>query len=152
MKPVHSANNAIAASALLALLSFQPAWAQTNTERVAPPGVDKSAKTRTLELGAKILQGNRPVEIMDIYLDGFHPMKDHPEMQMEAHHFCHQVNEDFAQCALFDGNTKSANLNGIEYIISEKVFATLPEAERKYWHPHNGEILSGHRSSALLTI
>jgi hypothetical protein len=44
---------------------------------------------------------------------------------------------------LFDGNTRDANLNGIEYIISEKLFDTLPPAERKYWHPHNYEILSG---------
>jgi hypothetical protein len=62
---------------------------------------------------------------------------------MEAHHFCRQVNEDFAQCALFDGNTANANLNGIEYIISEKLFETLPKEERQYWHPHNFEILSG---------
>jgi hypothetical protein len=62
---------------------------------------------------------------------------------MEAHHYCHQINEDFAQCALFDGNTKDANLNGIEYIISERLFNTLPEQEKRYWHPHNGEILSG---------
>jgi hypothetical protein len=80
---------------------------------------------------------------MDIYPVGFHPMKDGPAHQMEAHHFCHQVNEDFAQCVLFDGSTAQARLNGFEYIISEKLFASLREAERKYWHPHNGEILSG---------
>ena len=62
---------------------------------------------------------------------------------MEAHHFCRQVNEDFAQCALFDGNSEDANLNGIEYIISARVFDQLPVEERPYWHPHNGEILSG---------
>jgi hypothetical protein len=80
---------------------------------------------------------------MDVYLVGFHPMKEDPGHQMEAHHFCRQVNEDFAQCALFDGNTRDANLNGIEYIISEKLFETLPQEERPYWHPHNFEILSG---------
>jgi hypothetical protein len=36
-----------------------------------------------------------------------------------------------------------ANLVGIEYIISERQFEGLPEEEKKYWHPHNGEILSG---------
>jgi hypothetical protein len=96
-----------------------------------------------LEAGAKVLQGNAPLAGFDIYLNGFHPMKDHPEMQVEAHHFCRQVNEDLAQCALFDGNTRTANLNGIEYIISEKLYASLPAGERQYWHPHNGEILSG---------
>jgi hypothetical protein len=70
-------------------------------------------------------------------------MKDDPAHQMEAHHFCRQVNEDLAQCALFDGNTDNANLNGIEYIISERLFETLPGDERQYWHPHNYEILSG---------
>lgn len=34
-------------------------------------------------------------------------------------------------------------MTGIEYIISERLFATLPSEERGYWHPHNGEILSG---------
>ncbi|HRO61288.1 MAG TPA: OBAP family protein [Burkholderiaceae bacterium] len=109
----------------------------------APPGDDKSLKTRALEMGAKLLQGNAPPARMDIYLVGFHPMKDHPDQQMEAHHYCQQVNQDFAQCVLFDGNGSDAKLTGIEYIISEKLFDSLPEDERDYWHPHNGEILSG---------
>jgi hypothetical protein len=108
-----------------------------------PPGEDKAAKTRLLEIGAKVLQGNAPVAALDVHLVGFHPMKQHPEHQMEAHHYCRQVNEDFAQCAVFDGAGADANLNGIEFIISERLFETLPAAERKYWHPHNGEILSG---------
>ncbi|HWL28584.1 MAG TPA: DUF1264 domain-containing protein, partial [Burkholderiaceae bacterium] len=110
---------------------------------VQPPGAEKSGTTRVLELGAKVLQGNSPLGPFDVYLVGFHPMKDHPEQQTEAHHYCSQVNEDFAQCVLFDGNSRDANLNGIEYIISEKAFDSLPQEERQYWHPHNGEILSG---------
>jgi hypothetical protein len=108
-----------------------------------PPGADKSAKTRTLEAGAKLLQRNTPLGPMDVYLVGFHPMKDHPEQQMEAHHYCRQVNEDFAQCALFDGNGRDASLTGIEYIVSGRLFETLAADERQFWHPHNGEILSG---------
>jgi hypothetical protein len=110
---------------------------------VDPKGADTTMKTDALKAGAAALQTSAPLSGMDVYLSGFHPMKDDPSHQMEAHHFCRQVNEDFAQCALFDGNTESANLNGIEYIISEKLFATLPAGERKYWHPHNYEILSG---------
>jgi hypothetical protein len=111
--------------------------------KTAPAGEAKSGKTKTLEAGAKLLQSNSPIHGFDIYLVGFHPMKEHPELQMEAHHYCHQMNEDFAQCILFDSNTSNANMNGIEYIISEKLFNTLPAGEKKYWHPHNGEILSG---------
>jgi len=116
---------------------------EASQPKTAPLGEAKSAKTKTLETGAKMLQGNSPVKGFDIYLVGFHPMKDHPEMQMEAHHYCHQMNEDFAQCVLFDSNTKNANMNGVEYNISEKLFESLPKEEKKYWHPHNGEILSG---------
>ena len=108
-----------------------------------PPGADKSATTRTLEAGAKVLQRTSPLGPMDIHLVGFHPMKDHPDKQVVAHHYCHQVNEDFAQCVLFDGDGRGANLNGIEYIVSERLFETLPAGERAFWHPHNGEILSG---------
>lgn len=120
-----------------------PVLAQLSPPKAAPSGDTKSGSTMVLEAGAKLLQSNAPLKGFDIYLNGFHPVKDHPEVQMEAHHYCHQVNEDFAQCVLFDGNTKTANMNGLEYIISEKLFNTLPQAERKFWHPHNGEILSG---------
>lgn len=108
-----------------------------------PEGEPTTVKTKTLEAGAKVLQTKTPLDKFDIYLVGFHPMKDNPSIQMEAHHYCKQVNEDFAQCILFDGNTENANLNGIEYIISEKLFKTLPAGERKFWHPHNYEVLSG---------
>lgn len=107
------------------------------------PGQPESVRTSVLETGAAAMQRDAPADALEIYLVGFHPLKDDPEHQFEAHHFCRQVNEDFAQCALFDGNTAEANLNGIEYIISERLFESLPEEEKPYWHPHNGEILSG---------
>lgn len=115
----------------------------TSGPQTRPEGSPTTAKTEVLKAGAQVLQKDSPLEPLTVYLVGFHPMKDHPEKQMEAHHFCRQVNEDFAQCVLFDGNTREANLNGVEYIISEKVFETLPGDERRFWHPHNGEILSG---------
>lgn len=108
-----------------------------------PPGSDKTGTTRVLEAGAAILQTDSPVDAMNIHLVGIHPMKSDPAHQMDAHHFCRQVNEDFAQCALFDGSGSDANLNGIEYIISAELFEKLPDEEKQFWHPHNYEILSG---------
>ena len=134
----------VALGAALAVTCAGFAGFATQAQQAAsPPGDPKSPKTRVLEAGAKVLQGNSPPGAMDIHLNGFHPMKEQPAHQMEAHHFCRQVNEDFAQCALFDGAGKDSRLNGIEYIISEKLFESLPPDERKYWHPHNAEILSG---------
>ncbi|HEY8518928.1 MAG TPA: OBAP family protein [Gammaproteobacteria bacterium] len=108
-----------------------------------PSGQSESLRTQLLELGAALMQESTPLAPMDIYLVGFHPLKDDPTRQLEAHHYCSQVNEDFAQCVLFDGNTRGANMNGVEYIISARLYETLPEEEKQYWHPHNYEILSG---------
>ena len=110
---------------------------------VPPAGGGRSLWRTTLEAGAALLQEMTPLNDFDIYVVGLHCAKHEPQMQMEAHHFCRQVNQDLLQCTIFDGNTKDANLIGIEYIISERLFGTLPEEERSYWHPHNYEILSG---------
>jgi hypothetical protein len=107
------------------------------------PGADRTAKTAALETGANLMQAKAPVEKIAMYLNGFHVSKDDPKMQMEAHHYCNQANQDLAQCVLFDGNTAEARLMGIEYIISEKLYNTLPTEEKAYWHPHNYEVLSG---------
>jgi hypothetical protein len=107
------------------------------------PGAYRTAKTAALETGASLIQTKAPVEKIAMYLDGFHVSKADPNMQMEAHHYCNQVNEDFAQCVLFDGNTNDARLMGVEYIIAEALYNTLPPEEKAYWHPHNYEILSG---------
>src|SRR3954466_1747694 len=110
---------------------------------VQPAGEGRSLWRGALEAGAALMQDMTPLQDFDIYVVGLHCAKHEPGMQMEAHHYCRQVNQDLLQCVLFDANTKDANLIGIEYIISERLFATLPEAEKPYWHPHNYEILSG---------
>lgn len=135
----------LSASLFLAMAVIVPP-ARAGDTSIPPARPDArlpSLERKLQEASARFLQSNTPMKPFELYLVGFHPMKDRPDIQMEAHHYCHQVNEDFAQCVLFDGNTKDANLNGVEYIISEKLFETLPAEEKKYWHPHNGEILSG---------
>jgi hypothetical protein len=113
------------------------------SNRSAPPGADKEVATKVLEKGAEALQDLSPVRALDHYLDGFHVMKDDPSLHMEAHHYCRGMNEEFTQCIIFDGNTKDANIIGVEYIVSERLFESLPAEEKKSWHPHNYEILSG---------
>lgn len=110
---------------------------------VRPAGNGKGAWLAALEQGANLLQDTTPLKGFDVYVVGFHCPKNQPDEQMEAHHYCRVVNDDLLQCVLFDGNTRQANLIGIEYIASEKLFATLPEPEKAYWHPHNFELLSG---------
>lgn len=109
----------------------------------APPGAKKKIDTKVLEKGAEALQELSPIRAIDHYLDGFHVMKDDTSLHMEAHHYCKGMNEEFTQCVIFDGNTRDANIIGVEYIISEGLFDSLPDDEKKSWHPHNYEILSG---------
>lgn len=116
---------------------------QDSPPAAGPQGKPKQEDTRLLETGAQAMQSFEPMKAIDSYIDGFHAMKDNPGHTMEAHHFCRAGNEEFMQCVIFDANTANANLVGIEYIISERLFETLPAEERALWHPHNYEILSG---------
>jgi hypothetical protein len=107
------------------------------------PGRTKRPTTRALETGAAMLQPKTPLEAMNLYLDGFHRHSADGEHQMEAHHYCAQLNEDVIQCAIFDGNTRDARLIGVEYIVSERLFETFPAEEKKLWHSHRYEVSSG---------
>lgn len=108
-----------------------------------PAGQGKGVWPASLEQGAKLLQATTPLKNFDVYVVGFHCAKGEPDVQMEAHHFCRVVNDNLLQCVLFDGNTRDANLIGIEYIVSERLFDGMPDQEKPYWHPHNFELLSG---------
>ncbi len=110
---------------------------------VTPPGAEKSAKTKILETGAAVLQNKTPVDAINVYVNAFHFHNGNLDRQLEAHHYCNVVNEDFIQCVLYDGNSKNARLIGIEYIISGKSFQNLPEEEKKLWHSHVYEVKSG---------
>lgn len=119
---------------------------------VRPAGAPASGWLSLLDQGARLLQDTAPLRGFDVYVVGFHCARDDPDMQMEAHHYCRVVNDDLLQCVLFDGNTRQANLIGVEYMVSERLFGTLPEAERELWHPHNFEILSGQLAAPGLPV
>jgi hypothetical protein len=117
--------------------------AETSRSPVEPPGADTSATTDALEAGAALLQTKAPLDALNAYLDGFHFYNGNMEGQMEAHHYCTHLNEDAIQCVIFDGNGGDAKLMGVEYIVSGKLFATLPTNERRLWHSHVHEVRSG---------
>jgi hypothetical protein len=110
---------------------------------VTPPGQAESVKTKTLEAGAAMLQNKPPIEAINAYLDGFHFYSGRMKVQMEAHHYCSILNDEVIQCVIYDGNVKDARIMGVEYIVSAKLFATLPDAEKALWHSHVHEVKSG---------
>ena len=116
---------------------------ENTASNVESPGADQSVKLAALELGAAVLQNKPPIEAINAYLDGFHFYNGNMKAQMEAHHYCSILNEELIQCVIYDGNTKEAKLMGVEYIVSARLFATLPAPERAMWHSHVHEVKSG---------
>lgn len=60
--------------------------------------------------------------------------------QVEAHHYCSHLSEEVRQCVIYDSDAANARLIGVEYIISRRLFDSLPEDEKKYWHSHTYEV------------
>lgn len=123
-------------------------WLRRRGQRTAGPrspvpGRPKRWDTRLLEAGAALLQDRAPVRALNVYLNGFHFHADDLGRQIEAHHYCAALDEDLIQCVIFDGNRPGARLIGVEYVISERLFRTLPEEERRLWHSHHYEVASG---------
>jgi hypothetical protein len=100
-------------------------------------------KHRLLDLASGTLQPKYPLEAMSTYLDGLHMYADDMGRQVEAAHFCIHLRHDLHQCVIFDQNAHDARLIGIEYIISEDRFRSLPEEEKRLWHSHHYEVKSG---------
>ena len=124
-------------------LAFAGCGGDNSLSPVRSPGDSRTAGTAALEAGAAVLQDKPPVDAINAYLDGFHFYNGRIGMQMEAHHYCSILNDELIQCVIFDGNTGSAKLTGVEYIVSERLFRTLPANEKPLWHSHVHEVKSG---------
>jgi hypothetical protein len=109
----------------------------------AKMGKGHPLKHRVLDLAASAIQQKYPLDAMSTYLNGFHMYADEMGRQVEATHFCIHLRPDLHQCVIFDRNAPDGRLIGIEYIISEERFRSLPEDEKRLWHSHNYEVKSG---------
>lgn len=50
---------------------------------------------------------------------------------MEAHPYISQISEAVYQAIIYDGKEAHAKSMGVEYIVSEKLFKTLLQEEKK---------------------
>lgn len=115
-----------------------------NTDsNVVASGGEETAKTKTLEAGADLMQDKAPIRALNAYMDGFHFYSGNMKGQMEAHHYCGHLNEDTIQCVIFDGNEENAKIMGVEYIVSRRLFEKLATEEKHLWHSHVHEVRSG---------
>jgi len=137
----HRQSMKAALTATIALLAT--ACGDNTPSNVVAPGADETPKTRVLEAGADLMQRKAPLRKLDAYLDGFHFYNGNMAAQMEAHHYCGHLSEDFIQCVIFDGNGENAKIMGVEYIISKVLFDKLATDEKHLWHSHVHEVQSG---------
>ncbi|EPS61039.1 hypothetical protein M569_13760, partial [Genlisea aurea] len=63
--------------------------------------------------------------------------------QIQTHHYVARLTQEFLQCAVYDSDENDARLIGVEYIISSKLFDSLPPEEQKLWHSHGYEVTEG---------
>ncbi|KAH1208364.1 Receptor-like protein EIX2 [Glycine max] len=68
--------------------------------------------------------------------------------QIETHHYCSRLSQNFIQCAVYDTDEINALLLvvlwvcaiSVEYIVPADVFETFPPEEQKLWHSHAYEV------------
>ena len=97
----------------------------------AKVGQGHPLKHRVLDIASGAIQPKYPLAAMSTYLNGFHMYADDMGRQVEASHFCIHLRHDLHQCVIFDRNAPDARLIGIEYIVSEERFRSLPDDEKR---------------------
>ncbi|XP_010916343.1 oil body-associated protein 2B [Elaeis guineensis] len=112
-------------------------------EGATPPGRPTTVASQLVDMGASMLQALKPVRQMKQHVCSFALYGHDLGRQIETHHYVSRLNQDFLQCAVYDSDQPSAHLIGVEYVVSDRIFETLPSEEQKLWHSHAYEIKSG---------
>lgn len=72
------------------------------------------------------------------HLNAVRHIFDDPSLRVE--HFCKPHDRVMMVCQLYDSNSVNATLIGIEYIITQEQYDSLPNREKPYWHAHREEL------------
>ncbi|RDY11843.1 Oil body-associated protein 1B [Mucuna pruriens] len=110
---------------------------------VAVDGQPITTGTSLCDTATAAIQNFAPINKIHQHLCAFHFYSDDMSRQVEAHHFCGHQNEEMRQCLIYDSPEKKSRLIGVEYIISENLYLTLPDEEKRLWHSHLYEVKSG---------
>lgn len=92
---------------------------------------------------AEPLASKGPIGAIHAHVCGFHFYSGDLKRALRIHHYCSHLNSDVLQCVIYDSDKPNARLIGVEYIISGERFRQLPEDEKKLWHSHRYEVMSG---------
>jgi hypothetical protein len=121
-----------------ALITAGAALGAAGTALVAGPMLGGAAQAYEVK--------GTPLEAMHLHLCAFHVAKDDPQFQLEAHHYCMELGDDYPhvfQCIITESNKIGARILGVEYIVSDEIYQKLDKSEKELWHPHDYEVTSG---------
>lgn len=107
------------------------------------PGAPLSLATETMDTAMGAVQGFAPIRKIGRHFCAFHFYAENMGRQVEAHHYCSHLNDEVRQCVIYDSDQPGARLIGVEFIVSERLYGTLPAEEKKMWHSHEYEVKSG---------
>jgi len=118
-----------------------PGAMASTTEDV--PGGPKTMMSKVVGAAAGMVQDLTPVKQFQEHVCTWAIFSHDMSRKIETHHYVARLNEDFLQCAVYDSDQSNARLIGVEYVVSEKLFGTLPDEEKQLWHSHFHEINEG---------
>lgn len=107
------------------------------------PGEEKSYKKKAGEYFSDAIQSFAPLRNIGSHTDGILFLSGEPNRQIETHTLCSWLNNDVAQCLLYDSDKSNARLIGVQYIISERIYKNLPSDEQKLWASKQYEVKDG---------
>jgi len=113
------------------------------TETAHLPGDSESLKKKAGGVLSDMVQPYAPVRGINCHTDSILFFSGEPKRQMEVHSLCNFMNDDVAQCLLYDSDRSNARLIGVEYLVSERIFKALPEDEQKLWSSKQYEVKNG---------
>ncbi|KAL6894741.1 DUF1264 domain-containing protein [Trichoderma evansii] len=101
------------------------------------------SETKILASAASLTQDFKPVKNICAHLNAFHAYADDPKRAVEANHYCSHIDGEVRQCLIYDSPEPDARIIGIEYMITPRLYESLPLDERRLWHSHVYEVKSG---------
>jgi len=84
-----------------------------------------------------------PSSELTLYLVDIHIYSGNITFQFPAFHYCNVLNKGFMECVLYDSPSKDGGVVGVEFFISKEHFESLDDEEKKLWHSHHYEVMSG---------
>ncbi len=134
--------NALAIAALVAvspLLSFSVSTTTAQMSNMRETAGSSSSPMAN-ETAVTAPTPGKPVDGYDApqgHLNAVRHVFNDPALRVE--HFCKPSDKIVLVCQLYDGASANATLVGVEYIIMQGQYDSLPDREKPYWHAHRVE-------------